>query len=107
MAARLSPHGQVLADSLADGAWHSYHEVIESMAAVVPPGRAFRHAERHRAAHQTRTTGASRPRAVGDESTAVAAGARDVARRLIRARRAEGWLEDRTVDGRRQIRRIQ
>lgn len=104
MAAR-TPHGKVLADVLADGAWHDYHQVVEAMMPAVPPGVAFRHAERRRAQHQTRTVGTARARTVGDETTAVAAGARSLSTRLIRALRVDGSLEERTVDGRRQIRR--
>lgn len=105
MAATRTGHGQVLADLLADGAWHDYEQVVAAMASAVPPGQAFRHAERRRARHQERTMGTSRPRSIGDETTAVAAGARSISCRLIRARKVEGWLEERSVDGRREIRR--
>lgn len=103
MAAR-TPHGKVLCQVLADGAWHDHQQVVEAMMPAVPPGVAFRHAERRRAA-KARTTGTARARTVGDETTAVAAGARSLSTRLIRARRVDGSLEERTVDGRRQIRR--
>lgn len=103
MAAR-TPHGKVLADVLADGAWHDHHQVVEAMMPAIPPGQAFRHAERRRAA-KARTAGKARARTVGDETTAVAAGARALSTKLIRARRVDSWLEERTVDGRRQIRR--
>lgn len=105
MARPLSPHGQVLDETLADGAWHDWDEVVDAMAAVIPPSRAFRHAERLRAANQRRVYGDARPRAIGDDAVAARVGAHDIAVRLIRARRVRGRIEERTDGGRRQVRK--
>jgi hypothetical protein len=84
---------KALDDALADGRWHPFDELVEAIAKAVPPGEAYRRAEAERARSATRAGRTAGARSRGDEATAVASGARRIARDLIRRRVDRGTLE--------------
>lgn len=96
MSAPLSEWGAALVGMLADGAWHPVDEVLDVMAAKVPPGRAYRRGETMRAQKVGARGGDPQaPRQRGDKAIATAAGARSIARGALRSRLRDGRLEHR------------
>lgn len=88
---------------LEDGAWHAREDLILVGAAQVPPGVAFRDAEKDRNREHKRPNGPG-PRVKGDDQTSVSTGARNVARdclnNLLTSRHGNPpHLERATVDG--------
>lgn len=83
-----TPHGRRLDQILADGHWHPLGQVLEEVAAAVTPGVAYRAGENHR-----RWKGGPQVRAQGDETTAVAAGARMTARQTVWGRVRRGTVQ--------------
>lgn len=85
MVARLVPLKPWTAAVLAileDGGWHAReHVIVESMKAV-PPGVAFRDAEKERNRSQRRPNGPG-PRVKGTDETSISAGARNMVRDCI------------------------
>lgn len=82
-----TPWGAAIDRVLADGEWHDREEILAAGVLTVPPGVAYRHAERLRRVY------AAGPRKRGDDSTAVAAGARDKVRRVLAAHVQRGTVE--------------
>jgi hypothetical protein len=78
----MSPARAVALELLADGEWHDREQLLDQMARAVPPGKAFRVGERRRTATRRRPNGPG-PRVRGDDTTSIAAGAREVARKAL------------------------
>jgi len=73
--ANTTPWTAELLARLADGAWHPLEAVVVAAAAKVPPGVAYREAERDRRA-KAAARGNTRPRSGSDEVAVVTVGAR-------------------------------
>lgn len=73
------PWGEKLVEVLGDGEWHDREAIIGAVAAVVPPGVAYRRGEQARL--QLRQADGARTR--GEDTTSVATGAREVARKTL------------------------
>lgn len=90
-AASITPWGQAIDRVLADGEWHQRNELLDAATPTVPPGIAYRTGERQRS--EEKIWGTPGPRKFGDESTAVAAGARRRARDVLNARLRTGTVQ--------------
>jgi hypothetical protein len=78
---------------LADGEWHELDPVVKDALLRVPPGPAFRHAEKQR----ERQSG--EPRQRGDMDDAIAAGRRSIAMQSVGAAVRSGKLERKEENG--------
>lgn len=90
-AASTTPWGQAIDQVLADGLWHHRDEILDVAARAVPPGVAYRNGERLRSA--VRVWGQPGPRKFGDQSVAVATGARARAREVLRSKVRTGTVQ--------------
>ncbi len=97
----MSPATARLYELLADGDWHDRSKLLDEIAPLVEPGKAYRKGETRRQRNGARS-GAVRMH--GDHQTAIAAGARELAHNRIKSAIANGRIESRTVDGHVQIR---
>lgn len=78
----LAPWTLRMDEVLADGEWHELEQVLAAGVKMVPPGMAYRKGEWSR----TRRGDAPATRHVGTRETAVAAGARIIAKKSIESR---------------------
>ena len=99
--ASITTWGQAIDRVLADGLWHHRDEILEKAVAAIPPGVAYRRGDLERT--RKRSTGDPTVRHRGDQSTSVAAGARDIARQALRGRVRKGTVQR---DGNRFRRRV-
>jgi hypothetical protein len=79
VSAKPSRARRAMLEVLADGGWHTSAELLAAGSNAVPPGFASRVGERSRLNHP----GAPLERRLGDQSTAIASGARAVARKAL------------------------
>lgn len=75
----LKPWTAAALELLADGEWHPRELVIVEAMKSVPPGVAFRDAEKERNRAQRRPNGPG-PRVKGTDETSITTGARNIAR---------------------------
>lgn len=94
--AEISPLTVRLRELLADGEWHLRNDVIDQLSGAVPPGAAWREAERRRLSERQRTGRPKGPRAHHtDRRTAIASGARQVINQTILRQIRDGFIERR------------
>lgn len=90
---------------LSDGEWHDRNQLMVEMGKVIPPGQAMRRAEVVRAQHDAtkRPDRKARPRKMlrSDEALIIF-GRRNITQVCLK--NSAGRLEQRTVDGLRQVR---
>lgn len=89
MGATTTAWGARVEELLADGRWHALEDVIAAAAKLVPPGRAYRKGEWNRA----RRGNAPAQRRLGTRETAVATGARIIAKKAVEDRLRNGTAE--------------
>lgn len=89
MGTPLSPWRARVQEVLSDGEWHDFEQVVRDAMRLVPPGKAFRHAERNRLRQHPG------PRTRGDEGVAIHSGQRQIVATSIYAGIKRGVLERR------------
>ena len=79
-----TPWAKALDRLLADGDWHARSELIDALAPLVPPGRAYRRGERPRAKRRGRDQAAPTSRTHGCQLPAITLGSRHTIAATIR-----------------------
>lgn len=96
-----TPHGRVVDDLVADGAWHDLDELVAAAGPHIPPGVAWRAADREYSTRNPQRGAA--PRRSTDESL-IATGARRMVAAIAWMRVRYGRWETAVIDGRRHWR---
>jgi hypothetical protein len=107
----MSPQTMKLLSLLEDGNWHEREDLIVATIPVVPPGIAYRRAEKNRSYNLTHREGEPngiRPRVKQtDASFIIATGARAAATESLASLQANGRVEKEIRDGKKFYRLIQ
>lgn len=90
MGTPLSPWRARVHEILSDGEWHDLEQVVRDAMRLVPPGKAYRQAERNRKRQHPG------PRTRGDEGTAIHSGQRQLVMSSVHAAVRRGVLERRS-----------
>lgn len=67
-----------LMEILSDGEWHYYEDLVKECAPLVPPGQAWRAAEKNRVKYYVRAGKPVEPRHYGDRNNTILSGQRSV-----------------------------
>jgi len=102
---RHSEWGLAIQEILSDGEWHEREVLYRAGMKQVPPGRAFRQAEKNRDRFFQERHGTNAPaRKRGNDETAIAAGQRMLVTGVLTSQVRTGRYEKKEVDGKVYVR---